>query len=247
MEEENLMIESTRKVLLIVPCFNEAQRLDLIQFSKSKTDCDFIFVNDGSTDKTKIKLESTNVENIKVLHLNKNQGKANAIRTGFLHFLQSDNRSKYAWVGFWDADLATPLSEVSKMITYTSNYTDVKSIWCSRIYRLGSTIKRKYSRHILGRFFATLASLLLKIESYDSQCGAKLFKAEIIEDLFQEKFITRWIFDIELLIRLNQKKYKVIEYPVEYWEDISGSKLKPGIELFRTIIDLFKIKFHYKI
>jgi hypothetical protein len=105
-------------------------------------------------------------------------------------------------------------------------------------------ISRLPSRHFFGRAFATLVGFLLKLECYDSQCGAKLFRKELINQLFGEPFISRWIFDIELFLRL--KEHRAIEYPLKEWRDVRGGKVNIVKMLPRVLYDLFRIKCSYR-
>ncbi|HAZ14978.1 MAG: hypothetical protein A2X86_17785 [Bdellovibrionales bacterium GWA2_49_15] len=232
------------KVCLIVPCYNEASRLKIQEFLKSDPHIFFIFVDDGSADQTSQVLQPHCNGRLQLLKLETNVGKAEAVRRGILHFLENDFFSGIEWAGFWDADLATPLSEVAKFLHYTNLYPDVEALWGSRVFRLGSRIVRSQKRHLFGRLFATALFFLFRIGSYDTQCGAKLFRRSVIHKAFGKPFISRWIFDIEILLLLRD--HEVIEYPVSSWEDVAGSKLKITHQIFRVFTDLWKIKRQYK-
>jgi hypothetical protein len=100
---------------------------------------------------------------------------------------------------------------------------------------LGRQIRRSWKRHLLGRAFATTASLVLRLPVYDTQCGAKMFRVtRRTAALFDRPFRTRWIFDVELLARIITRpgiadslrvEDVVYEYPLQKWEDIAGSRL----------------------
>ena len=233
-------------IALIVPCYNEEKRLHLDAFIAAQIlGIHFFFVDDGSKDKT-AEMISKAAKNYSFLHLvriEKNSGKAEAVRRGMIEVQKKINLDEDSWIGFWDADLATPLSEIPKMLEYGKLYDKVDSIWCSRVYRLGADVKRSPLRHYLGRGFATLVGELLHIKSYDSQCGAKLFKPATIQTAFGEKFIGKWVFDVEVLLRL--KNFEVIEYPVTEWRDVPGSKVKIHREIFRVFWEILKIRKKY--
>jgi glycosyltransferase involved in cell wall biosynthesis len=189
---------------------------------------DFLFSNDGSTDDTGKIVEAFRQkypDRVKVFTLQQNSGKAEAVRQGMLEAAKDKG---YSYIGFWDADLATPLTEIEHLLAFSSGR---KVLMGSRWKRLGAVIERKGSRHLLGRVFSTFASVILKMPVYDTQCGAKLFASEIIF-LFDEKFITKWLFDIELLARYRNKfgvqaaLTDMIEVPVNQWMEKGGSKLK---------------------
>jgi len=231
------------KVCLIVPCFNEAARLDVQKFLDADPLLFYIFVDDGSSDQTSQIIKKHVSGRLTLVQLEKNQGKAEAVRQGMLHFLKDESFQGIRWAGFWDADLATPLSQVAIFLQYKNFYRAPIAIWGSRVYRLGGKILRSRLRHILGRVFATVIGILFKVESYDTQCGSKIFRRDIISQAFHRPFISKWIFDVEILLAL--KGEEVIECPVAYWEDIKGSKLKIFPSLFKVMGDIIAIRRRY--
>ena len=98
--------------------------------------------------------------------------------------------------------------------------------------------------------FATAASLVLNLPIYDTQCGAKLFRAEAwLGEVFAERFLSRWVFDVEILARfarLHRAEIEqlIYEYPLKQWHDVKGSKVKFS-DFFRAFVDLAKIARKY--
>ena len=235
------MYNMSKKICLVIPCFNEESRLDFNKLLKKRNSTYFIFVNDGSTDNTYLLLQKNLKRNFYILNLEKNHGKAEAIRQGILFLKTLPIYKKIEWIGFWDADLSTSLEELKFFFKYLSIFDKkVDAIFGSRIYKLGSKIKRSYLRHISGRVFATIVGFLLKIQCYDSQCGAKLFRKNLINIAFNKPFISKWIFDIEIILRL--KNQVIIEYPLMFWHDCKGSKIRIIPDIIEIILDLFKIR-----
>lgn len=242
-----------QKVCIVIPCYNEQKRLpinEFIEYSNNENNLHFLFINDGSTDLTMNVLnhiKEGREDKIFVLDLKENKGKGEAVRNGILEAKKWKN---FSVIGFLDADLSTPLSEASRLISLFDN--NIFFIFGSRIKRVGVEIKRKWYRHVFGRIFATFASSMLKLEVYDTQCGAKFFKKEIIDILFLEKFKSNWIFDLEIFYRFsnNQKKTDINliskEIPLEKWEDINGTKIKL-IHLIKIPYDMIKLYFHYNL
>lgn len=232
---------------LVVPCYNEEKRLDIKAFQKALSpDLHILFVDDGSKDRTVQMLKENFGDNpyAHILPLEKNGGKAQAVRLGVLHLLKTPEAQKADWWGFWDADLSTDLKEVPQFQVYQKTFSPESSVICgSRVYRLGSKIRRSPLRHYLGRGFATIVAHALQVEAYDTQCGAKLFKPSLAEKGFQESFISPWIFDIEILLRIGQDH--AVEYPLAKWEDVPGSKVKIGREIFRVLKDIWLIRQKY--
>ncbi|OUR98776.1 hypothetical protein A9Q84_05020 [Halobacteriovorax marinus] len=237
---------------LVIPCYNEESRLNISEISKhavSNSDQHLLFVNDGSRDATLevLKLLASSHENISYFDLGLNSGKAEAVRQGMIF---AKSLGEFSHIGYWDADLATPFSELEnfKRVMKDEKFEIVMG---SRILRLGGHVDRKWYRHLLGRVFATAASMCLSLPVYDTQCGAKFFKTSIVSELFSKKFISYWIFDVELLFRyITGKRTKsinetVYELPLERWEDVAGSKLSP-FDFLKAPLELYKIRKKYQ-
>lgn len=216
---------------IVVPCYNEEKRLDsarFLQFIESNPAISFLFVNDGSKDGTLkvLKLiQERFPKQVAILDLEKNGGKAEAVRQGIM---VASAQAEMKWVGFWDADLATPLDEILRFQQLIDNRTELKMIMGCRFRHLGSNIDRKPSRHYVGRIFATIVSMMLKLPVYDTQCGAKLFEAQLAQKIFATSFISRWLFDVELLFRSRPfiNPQQIYELPLCSWMDVNGSRLK---------------------
>jgi dolichyl-phosphate beta-glucosyltransferase len=233
---------------LVVPCYNEAGRLRgdaFVDFVRTHRGVRFLFVDDGSTDATSAVQQSIAAAApgaVETLRLERNQGKAEAVRRGILQALRASPRL----VGFWDADLATPLAAIDDFLAVAETRPGVEIILGSRVLLMGRDIRRKASRHYLGRVFATCASLALGIPVYDTQCGAKVFRATSdLDALFSEPFRSPWIFDVELLSRYlaldpaggPARAQRIYELAVPAWHDIPGSKLRT-VDFLRAIVDL---------
>src|SRR5262245_55933320 len=235
---------------LVVPCYDEGSRLDEESFLlllAGDLRLRLVFVNDGSTDNTQERLEalqSKQPQAISVLRLERNSGKAEAVRHG-LRFALADGAEI---VGYIDADLATPAREIQRLIGVMRT-CDKDVLIAARVALLGREIERKPHRHYLGRVFASAASLVLGVSVYDTQCGAKLFRrTPVLEAALVEPFISRWVFDVELLGRLLVSggvapllsTSRIIEEPLLQWRDVPGSKLRPK-HLVRAAVDLPRI------
>jgi dolichyl-phosphate beta-glucosyltransferase len=237
-------------VCLVVPCYNEAARLRVADFlahiDSDPRSC-LCFVNDGSTDDTASALDQllkSRPGRIFVVTLSQNSGKAEAIRQGVNHVAAME---RFAFVGYWDADLATPLSELAPMLDALAGAPRCQLILGSRWRRLGSDIHRSAIRHALGRVFATAASLMLDLPVYDSQCGAKVCRATSVGVLFGEPFTTRWLFDVEMLARLRSRgsiQQAAIELPLTKWRDVGGSRLR-WMQMAAAPLGLLRIRLRY--
>jgi glycosyltransferase involved in cell wall biosynthesis len=225
-----------QKTTVVVPCYNEADRLDpkaFFELCQRQPALSFLFVDDGSQDETASVLAALSARapaQLSFLKLEQNQGKAEAVRRGVVQALETDA----ALVGFWDADLATPLYNIEAFAELFEP-EHVQMVIGSRVRLLGREIERTAVRHYIGRGFATLASLALRLPVYDTQCGAKLFRNnETFREIFAEPFELGWSFDIELFARLGRiarrdgiaPRSQVVEVPLRQWVDAPGSKLR---------------------
>jgi len=212
---------------IIIPCYNESKRIntfEFLSFVEKNPEYYLLFVNDGSVDNTLDVLEELRKKNISGIHIlnnNKNQGKANSVRNGMFHALLN---CKSTYLAFLDADLATPLNEIKQMVSVLNKHEHFDIAIGSRIRRLGANIQRSGIRHYLGRIFVTYTNIMLKINAYDSQCGAKVFRNSTITPIFETPFVSNWFFDIEIILRSD--KNRIIEIPIENWSEVNGSKLK---------------------
>ncbi len=244
-----------KKIGIVVPCFNESLRFDRDSFlsfvQKSKDEIFFCFVNDGSTDNTSYILKEMTLKSDRFyfLDLKHNKGKAEAVRQGVFFLSRMD---EFEWIGFWDADLATPLNEIELFKYMISKNSELKFVMGSRIMRLGSTIYRHWYRHYLGRVFATCASISLSLPVYDTQCGAKFIYWDLAKEIFCDPFKSSWLFDIELIFRtIKTNFYKssgnkiFYEIPLNQWQDKKGSKLK-FIDFLRAPLEMVRIYFAYR-
>jgi len=240
---------------IVIPCFNEAKRLDRAtfeQFAADHPETRFWFVDDGSTDATRQILEGLATrmpERASVVGLERNSGKAEAVRAGVNRALEREP----TYVGFWDADLATPLPVIREFSQLLDDNPRLEMIMGARVQLLGRRIERSALRHYAGRIAATAISTVLGLRVYDTQCGAKLFRADAARELFREPFRTRWIFDAEIIARLIARlgsdsnpsaRDVVYEYPLHTWMDVRGSKIGPS-DYLRAAVDLVRIYSHY--
>ena len=226
---------------IVIPCYNEAKRLDgdALLALAAQPSVRLMFVDDGSTDSTATRLRelADASDDIDVMSLGQNRGKAEAVRQGMINAM----RGTAPLVGYYDADLATPPSELVRLVEALVDRPDVECVLGARVALLGSAIERRPLRHYAGRLFASAASAALGVQVYDTQCGAKAFRAgPALRAAVEQPFRSRWAFDVELLDRLLRggpavpviRPEQLLEVPLRAWRDVSGSgmSLRGGLE-----------------
>lgn len=244
------------RTTVVVPCYNEAARFDPQAFDLALADIaglEFLFVDDGSSDETLQilhALEEKHPGRVRVLPLERNQGKAQAVRAGMLEAFETGA----AHCGYWDADLATPLDEIPRFIEILEAQPQLDLVIGSRVKLLGRSIERDPLRHYLGRVAATVASLILDLPVYDTQCGAKVFRnAPGMKRLFADRFTSGWVFDVELIARLIRQRRDagltsaesvIYEMPLHRWHDVAGSKLHVA-DYVRALVEVARVYRRY--
>lgn len=238
---------------IIIPCYNEQNGICIEEYSlflNTNPDVLICFVNDGSSDNTQNVIDSLKEKHqnqIHIISLAKNSGKAEAVRTGINYCNQN---YKHNYIGYLDADLSVTLEEFHEF----QNHLKGKITFCfgSRIMKIGSTIVRNTNRFIIGRIIATVISQILQLKVYDTQCGCKIFTKKTAELIFQKKFISKWLFDVELFFRMihlfgrEKAIEKMEEIPLKKWIEKKDSKVKIGY-FFLLWVDLYQISSSYKI
>lgn len=242
-------------VCIVVPCYNEEARLAtniFIDFIDKNDLYRFIFVNDGSKDNTMSSLESIRLcspDKVKIVDLKSNVGKGEAVRLGSLSACKC---FEFDFIGYLDADLSAPIEVFNSLFCHKNLRDKHLLIIGSRIKMMGVKIVRHPLRHYFGRVFATLASLVLRLPIYDTQCGAKLIHHELVPTVFSSTFSTRWLFDVEILARIisNFGYLKaneiIIEVPLELWVEKGQSRILL-LDILKFPYELLKILIRYKL
>ena len=232
--------------LLVVPCFEEEDRLDLSSLDEllRRPTLSIVLVDDGSRDGTRRMLEAYRADNPARVHvhvLTENRGKAEAVRQGLSLALGELGADV---VGYADADFATPSRELLRLLDRLQE-SALDLVFGARVLVYGSDIFREGKRHVLGRAFASAASFALGEAVYDTQCGAKWFRrTEPLLLAVAKPFGADWAFDVELLARLFGKfggpklsRDKCREIPLEVWRDVPESKVKLA-GMVKSLVDL---------
>lgn len=245
-----------RHVRLVFPCFNEEKRLDRARFVEmAGRGMPMLLVDDGSTDGTLPMLHAiadaarANGDDVEVIALPENGGKAEAVRHGMLRAIEHGA----TLVAYADSDLATPPEEIFRLVEIAAS-SEAQVVMGSRVARAGAHIERSARRHLLGRVWASAASLILRARFYDTQCGAKVFKVTpTLRAVLERPFLSRWGFDVEFIARLLSgtddapalREEDFLEVPLRRWNDVKGSKLGFAA-MTRAALDLGRIELSHR-
>lgn len=246
------ILDDPKKFVFIVPCYNEENRISMEYFKEllSISDTFWVFVNDGSTDKTLPILEKLcTAANTLLISQQNNLGKAKSVQNGFVQILTT--KKGVEWIGFLDSDGAFKITDIERVMQLADR-TSSDTIFSSRVKLAGRNIRRRNFRHLFGRLIATIFGSVWKSIPYDTQSGLKIFRnTPNIQIAMSEKFYTRWFLDIELVLKIvkkNKNNISIWEEPLTDWNDVKGSKIglkQSGrilLEVAYIYICLFRLK-----
>ncbi len=234
---------------VIIPAHNEEFRIRAVleSYAQEFYDSEIIVVLNGCTDGTLaiVVASAERYSNVRYLNIPNAVGKGGAVRAGFL-------LAKAPVVAYVDADGATSPNELRRLFGLLGNDDGVIA---SRWLR-GSTIaaKQPLTRRIVSRVFNVCVRLLFGLPFRDTQCGAKVFRAEVLASNIAAVETSNLAFDVDLLFHLREGGFKVREVPTT-WQDQTGSRvsviaaspkmlgsivrLRLRYSLFRTLIPIF--------
>ena len=244
---------------IIIPCYNEANRLHLevfLNFARNTPKISFVFVDDGSKDLTISLLCGAMAalpDQVDVLTMARNAGKAEAVRHG-LKFA-AERGDKY--IAFLDADLATPLNAINDFISVADRLDNIDVVFGSRAGGLGRHVYRDIHRKMISLVCASMGRLATGLALKDTQCGAKLFRnTPHLINCLDAPFTAGWLFDVELFLRISnpnkRERKNFFEYPVLEWTEIPGSNikfsdvLKGGLKMTSLIFGQWKIRSQFQ-
>lgn len=225
---------------VVIPAYNEARRilpyLQAIAAYMGQRDLSYeiLVVDDGSRDDTARLVERAGTEysHVRLIRLSRNSGKGAAVRAG-MQAAQGELQL------FTDADGATPIQELERLEAAMNNGADLaigSRTLASRDSRY--RVQARLHRTLLGNLFNRIVRLLGIRDINDTQCGFKLFRKSVAQDLFSVARIDGYGFDLELLYIAQRRGYHIAEIPIN-WADQPGSKvrvLRDGLRMFRELL-----------
>jgi len=229
-------------ISIIIAAYNEERRIipTLFKIKEYVTaqglPYEIIVVDDGSTDSTHSVVTDLirDIPHLKVIHYVPNRGKGHALRTGVL-------ASKGEILLLTDADLSTPIEELSKLSPFIYNHKYDIAIG-SRALALSEIIRKQpWWRQRMGKVFNALVKGLVLEDFNDTQCGFKVFRGETARRLFKEAHIDRFAYDVEILAIAKKRGCRITEEPVK-WINSPESKVNPIRDSLQMLRDLLRIR-----
>jgi len=229
---------------VIIPAFNEANRLPVYlnrvirYLTDSGRSHEIIVVDDGSSDQTAAVVSdlATEYPCLRLLQLEENRGKGFAVKTGMLA-ASGDLRL------FADADGATPIEECERLQQAVRGGADIV-IGSRALKSTDTAVQGRLHRKIMGTVFNGIVRSLALAGIRDSQCGFKLFRGAVAEELFSRQRIDGFGFDLEILFLAQCRGYTIAEIPVN-WTDITGTKVRLFRDSVRMFLDVLRVRFNF--
>ncbi|MCB1069718.1 MAG: glycosyltransferase family 2 protein [Verrucomicrobia bacterium] len=228
------------KLSIIIPAYNEEQRLTPMLkaygdyfLPRYGQEVEFIVVVNGSRDRTADISRAFSREHPQISTIEEKDaiGKGGAIMLGFKH-------AHGDLIGFADADGSTPPEAFDDLVNHIG---DAGAIIASRWFETSVVEPRQpLKRRVVSRIFNGLVRLLFGLDIWDTQCGAKVVRREVVEQILPHLGLTRWAFDVDLLFQVHRFGNPIVEWPTT-WHDIGGSQLrilKASLEMLIAIVRL---------
>lgn len=230
---------SGNSITFIIPVYNEAVRVDnffdnlKLYFQYTKNNIEIIIVNDGSGDNTLEKIKN-NINNfnliqskITIINIKKNMGKGHALKEGAKNVRTN-------WFITMDVDLAVPLIEVDNFFNKKKLEKDKDKVFFGSRGLSQSKVKTNMIRKILGKTFSNIVNLFLNLNIKDTQCGFKIYEADLGKKIFSKISDYTYTHDIQIALICKYNNIQIKEFPVE-WKHQKGSK----VNLFTDSVKMF--------
>jgi len=227
--------EAKNGISIIIPAYNERDRIrksldNYIPVIESfNMPYELIVVIDGN-DGTENVIRQ--YKNLKYFKSNVRLGKGGAVKKGLL-------MAQYPYVGFIDADGSLASEDFKKMLQLIQGHCCVIS---SRYVRESRWInKEPLFNRFASRGFNIIVNLVLHLKVKDTQCGAKFFKSDIINDVIPHIQVSNRTFDVDILYHVKRMGYDIKEIPVT-WNHSKDSRMPIKGAIFPMFLTVIAIK-----
>ncbi len=244
------MKKNIKTISFVIPIYNEELRISKTFTALKKLSIPnglklekVIFVNDGSKDQSVAKInkfrgKNKKIKNIKLISYAQNKGKGYAVRAGM-----KESSSDYTL--FFDADISTPLSEISKLVPFIKNDTQV--IVGTRKNGHSTVIQHQPKlRELLGKGFTLISKTSLGLKGTDFTCGFKAFSKEAKDIIFAQAIIDGWGYDAEIIFLAQKYNLSVAEKAV-IWSNDQNTKVKLYKAVPQTIKEIASIRWNHNV
>lgn len=235
-------------ISIVVPAYNESDKIvntvNTINsyFGQKDYPFEIIVVDDASQDNTFSLVSDLtgNNKNLRVYKMEKNSRKSGAVKTGVLN-------SRGRLVLTTDADLATSIEQFEKLLDLVVNQNYDIVIGSRGLESSKLLVSQSLIRKSLGKLYGRLANILLISGIIDTQCGFKLYKKSVVNDIFKPLTSKLSVFEIEVLIVATKLGYRIAEIPV-VWTHNPDTRLKYSLSSsMKVFLELLRLKYHWKI
>ena len=232
-----IMITTPRpQYSLVIPAYNEENRITLLFDAIPYFEGELIVVCDG-TDETADIIDRIAAERkdltIRCLRFDHRLGKGGGVMAGL-------KAAHSSCAGYFDADGSTTIGEMMRLLSCLKESDCViGSRWVP-----GSTltVSQSFMRRIESRIFNLIIRILFGLDFHDTQCGAKVFKKPVIDEILPLMYSTGFEFDVELLWRLKKNGARITEIPIE-WQNKGDSRVQK-LDMIRMLFGLLMLRFH---
>ncbi len=223
------------RLSIIIPAHNEEHRLPPTlekidaYLGQQEYSAEVIVVENGSQDRT-AEVASAFAQShryVRVMQVS-TRGKGLAVKAGMLAA-----RGDYRFM--CDADLSMSIDQLDLFLPPQA--ADVDVLIATREGPGAHRLEEPEHRHIMGRILNYIVKLTAIPDFEDTQCGFKMFKAHVAEDLFGVQQMTGIGFDVELLYVAKRRGYSVVDVPItwQYYDDSRMRLLKDSLNILREI------------